>query len=314
MTSAVMCGGDCQGCSAECAACSSAAGCFDCGGCNAARLAVLEDSARSARDLLPVLKFNPNQPRDADGQWSDGVSDWDLPTSGPVTFPGSSSPALEGKKAYKAAVPAGDAIKNAAPKKGLERDDLTRAVNDYIGFGAGQINGWLRTNPDHILYARRNGVNLIGDMIQKSPLEDDIVTYRGMRRAGRIFTPEQQAGSLVGAEWTDKAFSSTSTNPEVGDHFASGASSSGGVPIPGQESRTQYAENPLVMRLMLRKGTGAIALGSWGYEAEILLNRDGRYRVVGDHGVDDGGVRRIDVEYIEGNPEPLTGSGTHPRI
>jgi hypothetical protein len=30
--------------------------------------------------------------------------------------------------------------------------------------------------------------------------------------------------------------------------------------------------------------------------------------------VDDGGVRRIDVEYIEGNPEPLTGSGTHPRI
>jgi len=61
--------------------------------------------------------------------------------------------------------------------------------------------------------------------------------------------------------------------------------------------------NAVAMRMLLPWGTQALRLGEWGQEAEVLLGRGNRYKVTADYGVVDG-VRRIDVEVVQGEPLP----------
>jgi hypothetical protein len=57
--------------------------------------------------------------------------------------------------------------------------------------------------------------------------------------------------------------------------------------------------HPTVYKIVVPKGTAAITLDehTGGTEAEVLLDRGLRYRVVTDHGVVHG-VRRLDVEVV----------------
>ena len=52
------------------------------------------------------------------------------------------------------------------------------------------------------------------------------------------------------------------------------------------------------MTITVPAGTGAVQMSEIDHEAELMLERGLRYRVVADHGVDDGGVRRLDVEVL----------------
>jgi hypothetical protein len=87
---------------------------------------------------------------------------------------------------------------------------------------------------------------------------------------------------LTGITWEEKAYSHTTVD---GERLAGYARK-----IPGQA--------PVAMTITVPAGTGAVQMSEIDFEAELMLERGLRYRVTADHGVDDGGVRRLDVEVL----------------
>lgn len=170
-----------------------------------------------------------------------------------------------------------------APKK---LDDVKRSLAAYRGSDYSTINGKLRggkTNDDRI--------NHIDDLMEESALRDDVVVYRGFWDAPNIFGSQWNNADVVGMEWTDSAYASTSVDPRVAEKsFTAG---------PGS----------VVMRILVPRGVGAVRLSDmagpngspWGikHEAELLLERGQRRRVVADHGRDSHGRRILDVEVVE---------------
>lgn len=282
-----MCADGCTGCSAECAACAS--GCAGCAGCDSARLA-------AALRLLDAdgLAFDPTQPRDAQGQWAEQPgSGWDVGTkpNGPIARPGSSRPALADRKAFDSLDEHGEVAKRMS-----NREDavfLDTAVEMYGGNGYAHINSSLRAGKG--LYpGEKQGVRALDSAIESSPLPQDTVLWRGSN-GNLMFRAGWLDQSLVGAEWTDRSLTSTSANEDVGEFF----------------SLSDAGDRPVLMRMIAPAGLGALRIGKWGRggkgsgkEAEVLLGRNNRYRVVGDHGVVKG-IRRIDVEVIPGDHGPV---------
>ncbi|MCY1141372.1 hypothetical protein OWR29_25520 [Actinoplanes sp. Pm04-4] len=124
----------------------------------------------------------------------------------------------------------------------------------------------------------------IDEAMAGSPLDRSVVVWRGFRRAKRTFG-DRADGDLTGAEWTEPAYLSATSEERVTKDFA------------------HTTTEPVVMRIIVPKGTKGIHISNardeQGYpdEAEILLNRGMRLRVVADYGIV-GSVRRIDVEVI----------------
>ena len=115
-----------------------------------------------------------------------------------------------------------------------------------------------------------------------SRLTKPIVVYRG-RRGDSVLGPRDTWGDdLTGREWTDPAPASASAMESVGEHFG---------------------RDGVVMRVVVPEGTGAVQLSAKNYEAEILLERGLRYRVVRDYGTVNG-RRRLDVEVVR-TAEPV---------
>lgn len=174
-----------------------------------------------------------------------------------------------------------------------DADQLDVAVSAYGGSQHLHMNTSLRAGKG--LYpGEKKFVKALDSAIDNSPLPQDTVLWRGAN-GGRMFQPGWLDGSLVGAEWTDRSLTSTSANEDVGDFFAS---ADGGA-------------SPVLMRMVAPAGAGGLRIGAWGRggkgvgkEAEVLLGRNNRYRVVGDHGIIKG-VRRIDVEVIPGEHGPV---------
>jgi len=110
---------------------------------------------------------------------------------------------------------------------------------------------------------------------------------------------------LTGLTWREDAYVSTSADPvhteEFGKNWAQLAKE-----MPGSEGE------PIIMTIRVPAGTGAIQLGDIGWttlpngrriigSAELMLQRGLIMRVVADHGVDDKGFRRLDVEATHGS-------------
>jgi len=246
----------------------------------------------ASRALESVLAgYDPGQPRDREGRWTDGAGGAALDPDGPVTLPGSSGPAVQGEDAYRAA----PSYRTAAERAGEPGWDnpLEQAQHSYAGGASDRWNPWLRTGQGDVREEDLAKMRLLDDAIDASTITQDAVLWRGMRKATRLFTQEQLAESLVGAEWTDEGYTSTSANPDVAVDFA---------------NMSRAADvSPVALRLLTPAGTKGMSLGSWGYEAEVLLGRGTRFRVVADHGADESGFRRLDVEVIQGRPAPLRG-------
>lgn len=101
--------------------------------------------------------------------------------------------------------------------------------------------------------------------------------------------------NLTGMKWREKGYVSTTADPAVtklyGDRFKRANSSSEGEPV--------------AMTIRVPKGTGAVQLSPIAHgpkgptsEAELLLQRDLNFVVTADHGIDESGVRRLDIEVV----------------
>ncbi|GAA1026844.1 hypothetical protein GCM10009557_05990 [Virgisporangium ochraceum] len=164
----------------------------------------------------------------------------------------------------------------------------TDALNDYQGGVHTLINGHLRTNLPDATAERLTAA--LDDVMAASRLAQDVTAHRGVRDARSVFGAAWNDLDVTGLEWREQAFVSTSADVRVADEFAIGVA-------------------PLIMRMVLPRGTGAVRLSDMApqdrrplaldEEAEILIERGRRMRVIADHGVDAMGVRRIDVEVIE---------------
>jgi hypothetical protein len=181
-----------------------------------------------------------------------------------------------------------------APKLSLTRPgsglsaDQREALTDYQGSDFRLINGRLHDqaagldtddNPRTTEQIRH-----LDAAMANSTLDRDTVLHRGFRQASRTFGASA-AGDLTGAEWTESAYLSTTANPDITKHFAG------------------TRRDPVVMRVLAPRGTHGVQVSGMrderGHEdeAEILLARDTRLRVVADYGIVNG-VRRLDAEVI----------------
>jgi ADP-ribose pyrophosphatase len=147
-----------------------------------------------------------------------------------------------------------------------------RPVNAYL-----RDNGPQQVERGHGRYDMLMHTVHMDTALAASPLRHPIITYRGGSVPGQmaddVFAPND---SLIGHEWTDPGFISTS--PDAGIASAFGAH--------------DIRNTSVVMRLHVPAGTGAIQLQSlpnpekhWlrkNDEGEILLERNLTFRVTGD--------------------------------
>jgi hypothetical protein len=168
-----------------------------------------------------------------------------------------------------------------------QRAASAKALVAYQGAVYSTINRYMRrgTEPDPVLDAT---IADIRKALQASPLDHDVIVYRGLRNPRRTFGRAWNNTDVTGLEFEDKALSSTSADERVAVGFSGGGA------------------NPTVLRILQRKGTPAVRLSgmaepgkalSTATEAELLFGPQ-RLRIVTDHGSDDRGVRIVDAEVI----------------
>jgi hypothetical protein len=113
------------------------------------------------------------------------------------------------------------------------------------------------------------------------PLEGDVVLYRGFKNPNTVFSSGKWNDvNVAGVEWTQRSYSSTS----------------------GQLSTAQgFGYGGVVMRIIIPKEMNVHGINAKGGqhpgEAEIILQRGLRYRVVADHGKHSG-TRYVDVMVV----------------
>ena len=143
-----------------------------------------------------------------------------------------------------------------------ERRQVMDAFAGYRGIGSARTNKQLR---DGGFVGPR--VELMDRAFARSHLQDDVVVYRGSRGGIEFGPRETWADDLTGQEWTDRAYTSTSYDPTKARPFAA---------------------DGVYMRIVAPRGTPAVGLRPAARieagEAEILLGRGQRFRVVQDHG------------------------------
>lgn len=142
-----------------------------------------------------------------------------------------------------------------------QREQIIDAVGTYRGLGYKGINRYLRTG--ETVRGAKTVVTGIDRAMAESALSGDTVLWRGLRDADDLFGPRASwPRDLAGREFDDLAYVSTSAFKDV--------AARGG---------------PILMRILAPGGTRAIKLSD--FEAEVLLARGMRFRVVADHGQSD---------------------------
>lgn len=195
-------------------------------------------------------------------------------------------------------------VENAATRKdallsanyGLERQlgsknynrmtsEQRRGVRQYTGNWYKEINRHLRGEKIEIesdLNTVKEYVESVDDVMKTARLSREVLVYRGMHNASKIFG-DRMEGDLTGMEWLEKAYVSTTAVEQRTRTFLGSPS----------------APHRVLMRILLPAGTAALEASPLNTEAEMLVNRDTKFRVVADNGVDENGIRRIDVELFQ---------------
>lgn len=204
-------------------------------------------------------------PRENDGKFTDN------PGGGPESA-AVVSDVRQGESAY-ASVP-------QASSMGLTSEEA-QAVRRYTGGAYVDANDLLRGAEDFSVSQRRRAEQLIGqldDAFKKvTPLSEPIVVNRTVSNAEAIFGA---VGSRVGGEFRDPAFVSTTTGSIQDLSF-----------VTQGDARLVFT---------LPAGSKALAPGELGrpIEKEVLLDREGAFRVTADRLID--GERVIDLEQLPG--------------
>jgi hypothetical protein len=257
-------------------------------------------AAQAAIDAV-LAGYDPNQPRDRKGRWSEREGNAPSAPSAPDKPSAPSKPSADSApksppvakprpapEPVKAKTPA--ATLAAAPKD-VEADSGPRkvskagtaAIERYRGKAFSEINGDLRSGK--ISAKTRATVDEIDKVHAESKLDEDVVLHRGIGNVEAVFGPAAKK-KLTGAEWTEDAFQSTSADPAVAERFT--------INEDGKRAAA-------VIKMRVPKGTGAIQLSDERYEAEVLLERGLKLRVISDTGPwrrGQKGFRTIEVEVV----------------
>lgn len=156
---------------------------------------------------------------------------------------------------------------------------MSGAVRDYTGAEYAAVNRSLRGLPLPYGYEQADVDPVVDGLdaaMAGSRLTRDIVVWRGMTSTAMF--GDRADGDLTGLEWLEQAYASTSASETKARMFATG-------------------QTPVLMRILTPAGTGAVEASGMDLEAELLLERGLRFRVVADRGVVDG-KRLLDVEVI----------------
>jgi hypothetical protein len=166
--------------------------------------------------------------------------------------------------------------------------NLGDAAAAYVGEGYRDINNYLRGVGDRQYDGMGADIARLTRAISNRPLSRPIEVWRGARSGQRTFGSAYTRESMEGLEWVEDGFVSTTADQQVLARY-------GEFGTPNTDGDA-WADS-IRMRVAVPAGTGAGRVGSWDYEAEVLLNRGTRYRVTKDHGLVDG-FRKFDVEVI----------------
>jgi hypothetical protein len=241
-------------------------------------------------------------------------------------------------KTGQAALDAAPAKLKRAPKGqqgNYEGEDLTgppgmgevRALSQYQGVEYQRVNNFLRggydtqpgpgalpDNPPDFMRLAADITTEIDKTMSVSRLADDVHVDRVIRHGAQVFgnsiwygdmdldstddLDEQDrrydrwiAGErpdLTGMQWVDHGYQSTTARPGVVEEFG-GDWRKYNKPDDGE---------PIILNMLVPKGTGGVQLSELDHEAEILLERGLIQEIVADHGVGADGFRRLDVRVV----------------
>jgi hypothetical protein len=219
----------------------------------------------------------------------------------------------------------------------------TRALSEYEGVEYQPINDHLRRGPmsesERLTPAQREmhretdaatsaRIADIDQTMGASRLTEDVQVERGIGRGAHVFGDAWHEGvinkdtkdfdeqdrehdrwvagerpDLTGMRFRDKAYTSTTADPRVAEQFVERTARR-------QKEHPDSEGEPVVMKIQVPAGTGAVQLGTMAApgaklgrqdSAEILLERGLTFEVTADHGVDDAGFRRLDVSVVPGD-------------
>jgi len=143
------------------------------------------------------------------------------------------------------------------------RNDIIATFREYRDDGFVPINGLLRGDNQYNKTYVRKWIDNMRAAIRKSRLAEDVVVWRGVKTGESVFGPRATwPTDLTGAEWSDPAFFSTSVDRTQAETFA----------------------ERVLMRFIFPKGTRAVQLSGYEYEAELMIADGHRFRVIRDHG------------------------------
>lgn len=187
-------------------------------------------------------------------------------------------------------------VESDAPLNGVPGDKVRDAVSDYAGNGYANINWALResagdddaipdthpTKPGTYSGKRaKDGITGIDAAMKASPLENDVVVYRGIADPTKTFGSAWRSdGDNSGLRFVDNSYASTTVSKTVAGTFAG------------------YGAG-VKMNILVPKGTRAIGIeqsrgSGLSHEQEMLLDRKLTYNIVRDY--EEKGVRTVDVE------------------
>lgn len=202
-----------------------------------------------------------------------------------------------------------------------------RALSQYQGVEYQRVNSFLRGGydsqsgpgdlPDNAPEFMRLGAGIAAEIdktMAVSPLAEDVRVERVIRHGAQVFgnsiwygdmdldstddLDEQDrrydrwiAGErpdLTGMRWVDHGYQSTSTRPGMVEEFGGSWRKYNG-PDEGE---------PIILNILVPKGTGGVQLSEFEHEAEILVDRGLIMEVAADNGVGPDGFRRLDVRVV----------------
>ena len=170
--------------------------------------------------------------------------------------------------------------------------DQARALAYYQRFGDEHMNGLLRHGevgaPPDVAPEKlpppsevQRSIEVLDGVLAQSRLTEPIVTYRGVSEIARMFPGGDVPGSLVGREFSDQGFTSTSADRWVAEDFMTGEARK----IDGALMTVRVPPGIGALQISNDDYKGSGADPSWESEREILLQRGLTYRIVSDEEV-----------------------------
>ena len=211
---------------------------------------------------------------------------WDVKDQPPISGARVEQPTVEAPRFRLTGDEALTSMEKGLPKRGSLTPKQRKALKQYESADFVLINGFLRRQgkvEDSIDSVTSRVIEAIDSAMKKSHLPAPIQAWRGFQRANRVLGDAINS-DLTGYEWKELAYSSTSTEEHVPEYFMVSEDQGGQVK----------------MRVFVAAGTEALQISPSsprGEQAEVMLGRNTKWRVIKDYGVDPKrGWRLLDVE------------------